>query len=97
MNPQINLAYAASENFVSVAGTAEVLHDADKNRELWSPLAAAWFQAEPEDPKILLIKVTAQTAEYWDTPAKPSRLVGMVRALTSDERPPGGDHQTVEL
>lgn len=96
-NAQINLAFTASENFVSVAGTAQVLHDAQKNRELWNPFAAAWLQAEPEDEKVALIKVTADTAEYWDTPNKPSRLVGMVRTLTSGKHPAGGENRTVDL
>lgn len=96
-DPHVNLAYSSSDNFVSVAGTAQVLHDPKKNRELWNPFAAAWLQAEPEDEKVVLIKVTADTAEYWDTPSKPSRLIGIVRTLTSGEQPSGGENETVDL
>ncbi len=97
VNSQVNLAFTASDNFVSLAGTAEVVHDVEKNRELWNPFAKGWLQAEPEDEKVVLIKVTADTAEYWDTPAKPSRLIGIVRTLTKGDRPPGGENKTVEL
>ncbi|MBO1768310.1 pyridoxamine 5'-phosphate oxidase family protein [Allobranchiibius sp. GilTou38] len=96
-DPRINLAFSDSDDFISLSGTAEVVHDPAKNRELWNKFAEAWLQAEPEDERVVLIKVTADTAEYWDTPAKPSRLVGIVRTLTTGEKPPGGDNRTVDL
>ena len=94
---RVNLAFADSDDFISLSGTAEVVHDPVKNRELWNKFAEGWLQAEPEDERVVLIKVTADTAEYWNTPAKPSRLVGIARTLTTGAKPPGGDHQTVDL
>ena len=42
--------------------------DREKAEQLWNSRVAAWFPQGPEDPSIVLIKVTGHTAEYWDTP-----------------------------
>ncbi len=96
-DPRVNVGYSGS-NFVSLAGTATVVRDEEKKRELWDAGAAAWFgEKEPEDPSVVLIRVDAETAEYWDTPSRPATLVKVVKAKLTGTRPDAGETGLVEL
>ena len=86
---RVNVTYADGD-FLSVEGTAEVVHDLAKQRELWNPFAESWMQCEPEDPKVALIKVKAHTIGYWDTPTAAGSMISMVKGLITDTRPDGG-------
>ena len=47
-----------------------MVRDAAKAKELWNPGIEAWFPSGPDDPGIVLLKVHAEGAEYWDTPGQ---------------------------
>ena len=66
-NPQVNLSYACQEgkDYVSINGTAELVDDAAKLDELWSPVYNAFYEHGKEDANIQLIKVIPNGAEYW--------------------------------
>lgn len=69
-NPRVGVAYAnpSKNTFVSVSGTASVVTDRAKIEELWSPAMKIFFPEGKDDPNIVLIRVNAETAEYWDGP-----------------------------
>jgi general stress protein 26 len=69
--PKVNLGYAAPDDgrYVSVSGTARVLHDAAKARELWRAEFDAWFPNGPDDPNVAVLQVEIASADYWETPA----------------------------
>lgn len=92
---RVNLTYADGD-YLSVQGTAEVLQDPAKQRELWNKPTEAWLQSEPEDPKVALIKVTPDTIGYWDTPSAVGSTLSMVKGLITDEQPDGGDAGVVD-
>ena len=97
---RVLLAYAdpRGQNYVSISGTAEVVRDKAKQKELWSEPVRAWFPGGPEDPQISLIKVTVDGAEYWDAPS--STLVhawGYVKAITTGEPPHPGANDKVDF
>lgn len=66
-NPQVNLSYTAqnSKDYLSINGKAELINDATKLDELWSPLYNAFFANGKEDANVQLIKVVPNGAEYW--------------------------------
>ena len=66
-NPNVNLAYSVPIKiiFVSLEGTAEIVHDDAKKKELWRKELAHWFENGPDDDNIVLIKVSARHATYW--------------------------------
>jgi general stress protein 26 len=97
---QVNVAYADAndDKYVSVAGTAEIMRDREKLEELWSPFHAAWFPKGKDDPDIALIKVTVESAEYWDVPeSKMVQLIGLAKAALTGQRYEPGDHGEVNL
>jgi general stress protein 26 len=69
-------------------------------KELWSPLHKAWFPKGLEDPKIALLRVDVDRAEYWDAPSSAAvRLFGFAKAVLTGKRygEEGVDHQKVNL
>jgi general stress protein 26 len=65
-NPSVNVAYV-DKSFVSIRGTAELVEDIERKKELWSPRYEAYLGTTYEDPKVVLIKVNTEAAEYWET------------------------------
>lgn len=87
-----------SHTYVSVSGRAEIVRDRTKMEELWNPVLKAWFPDGLEDPRLCLLKVTAEQAEYWDQPSgKVVQLFGFVKALATGQSAEWGENQKLEL
>jgi general stress protein 26 len=99
--PSVNVAFSDTKasSWTSVSGRAEIVHDHAKAEELWNPMLAAWFPHGLETPGLTLIKVHADSAEYWDGPSsKAARLVGIARAaITHNPDAFPGENATVTL
>jgi general stress protein 26 len=97
----VNLAYANpdKDTWVSVTGTARVLDDLAKKKELFNPIAKAWFPGGPEDPDMELVEVRIDEAEYWNVKEnKLLQLLKMGKAALTDTRPKNmGEHQEVHF
>lgn len=88
--PQVNLSFAdiRKNSYVSISGQAEMLQDPETAQELWTPFAKAWFPDGPESPDLSLIKVTVQSADYWESPhAKVVQLLGFAKAILTGQTP----------
>jgi len=97
---RVNVSYAspASNTYVSVSGTASLVSDKEKIEELWNPILKAWFPKGLDDPTLILLKVSVEQAEYWDsTSSTVVQVGGFVKALVTGERADGGDHGRVNL
>ena len=97
---RVNVSYAAPDDnsYVSISGTAEIVTDKAKMEELWSPILKAWFPKGLDEPDIILLKVNANQAEYWDSAS--SSLVqafGLLKSLVTGERADGGEHAQISL
>jgi general stress protein 26 len=97
----VNLAYANpdKDTWVSVTGTARVLEDAAKTKELFSPMAKAWFPGGPQDPDLQLVEVRIDEAEYWNVKEnKLLQLLKMGKAASTGQRPRNmGEHEEVKF
>jgi general stress protein 26 len=92
---QVCLSYADPEkmSFVSVSGTGRVVRDPERIRELWTPLAKAWFPRGVDDPALALLEVRLDKAELWDSPGSATmRMSGLMKALATGERAAVGDN-----
>ncbi|QNE45557.1 pyridoxamine 5'-phosphate oxidase family protein [Glaciihabitans sp. INWT7] len=97
-NAQVNVSLESGKGYVSIAGTAEIVHDAAKVDELWSKRVEAWFPEGKEDPSIALIKVHADSAEYWSTDdPKPVIFFKVAKAAVTGGQPDIGENKTVDL
>jgi general stress protein 26 len=97
----VNLSYGNvdKDTWVSVTGTAVVLEDLQKKKELFGPIAKAWFPGGPEDPDLELVQVRVSEAEYWNV--KENKLLQMLKmgkAAITGTRPSGmGEHKQVQF
>ncbi|WP_207619848.1 pyridoxamine 5'-phosphate oxidase family protein [Nocardioides sp. IC4_145] len=84
--PQVGLTFSARDSWVALRGTATVVDDEAKLRELWNTFAEAWLPGGPEDPQAVLIHVAAEHGEYWDSPGgKVASLISFAKTkLTGD-------------
>jgi general stress protein 26 len=96
-NPHVNVSYSTSSSWVSLAGRAAVVDDHAKLAELWDTFTDAWMEGGPDNPNNVLIKVDADSAEYWDSPgSKVTQVVNLVKAKVTGKRFEG-DNEKVDL
>lgn len=93
----VNLTFGNDMRFVSVSGSATVVDDLAKKRELWNPFAKAWFQTEADDPMVALIRFDPSGGEYWDGPGRTGQAIGLVKALLGKGTPADGDNAKLDL
>jgi general stress protein 26 len=101
VHPEVNVSFSNTKQseWTSLTGTAAVVHDRAKAEELWSPPLEAWFEDGLDTPGLTLIRVHAQSAEYWESPSsKVVRLLGMATAaVTGDPERFPSTNEAVEL
>jgi len=96
--PQVNVAFASGSTWVSIAGHAQVVDDRAKAHELWNPVVEAWFPDGPDAPNLVLLKIHADSAEYWDTPGgRIASVLSFAKAKLTGEPYDGGENKTVDL
>ena len=97
-NPQVNVATAGSSSWVSLTGHAVVIDDLEEKRRLWNAVVEAWFPDGPEDPDVVLLRVDAASAEYWDTPGgRLASAISFAKAKLTGEAYDGGENERVQL
>ena len=97
-SPEVNLGAGSGGSWVSLTGDAEIVEDAAKKRELWNSAVEAWFPQGPDDDSVVLIKVHADSAEYWDTPGgRLATAFSFAKAKLTGQRIEGGENEKVEL
>lgn len=96
---EVNVSYVDPQKnlYVSVTGSAHIVDDAEKEREIWNPINKAFFEGV-DDPEVVLLHVDPQRAEYWDAPAGTMRqLFNMAKAAFGDGHADSGENEKVEL
>ena len=97
-NPHVGVTLSSNDTWVSIDGSAAVVADVEKARELWNSWVEAWLPQGPEDPSVVLIKVTGDSAEYWDTPGgRVSSVLSFAKAKVTGQRYDGGENEKVDL
>jgi len=99
--PQVCLSYSDPEafDFVCVAGPAWRVTEVAKKKDLWTPAVQAWFPEGAESPLNVLVKVTPDHAEYWDSKSnKLVQIFSMAKALATGTPPRDlGEHRHVPM
>jgi general stress protein 26 len=101
-NQRVNVSYASRKNerYVSISGTATLVQDPARVKEMWRGEYKAWFPEGKNDPELALLKVRVDKAEYWDAdenkmvdlnpPAAPAADAGRTRPSSVPNTAPGG-------
>lgn len=88
--PEVNVAYANpdGDRYVSISGTARIVDDPVKKKELFDTAAKAWFAGGAEDPDLALVAIVVSEAEYWDVRSnKAVQLFKLAKAAVTGEKP----------
>ena len=95
-DPKVNLAYSGHGAWVSLSGTARIVDDNAKLKELWDTFTDSWMEGGPDNPDNILIEIDAETAEYWDSPggSKVTQLANLVKAKVTGDRIEGDNEVT---
>lgn len=97
---EVNLAYSdpANNSYIYINGIAELIDDQTSKESYFSPFVKAWFPDGINDPHLILIKVTPNVAEYWDSNA--SKMVvafHVLKAIVTGETPNLGEHEKIKF
>lgn len=101
VSPAVNVSFSnnKSSSWTSIAGRAEIVHDRQKAEELYTPTLKAWFPDGVDTEGITLIKIHADSAEYWEGPSSTVGFaLGTLRAAVTKN--PDNDpitNKTVQL
>jgi len=97
-SPEVNVGVGSGGTWVSLTGDAVVVEDTARKRELWNSGVAAWFPQGPDDDSVVLIKVEADSAEYWDTPGgRLATVLSFAKAKVTGQRIDAGENEKVDL
>jgi general stress protein 26 len=78
--------------YLSVSGTARLVHDKAIARDLWNFTSKAWFPGGIDDPELTLLKVTVDHAEAWSGDSnRMVRFFSVPTAALLGSRPPAAN------
>jgi general stress protein 26 len=95
---QVNLSYARvdKQDYLSVSGSVEIVHDKEKMRALWTPWVKPWFPQGLDDPNLVLLKVSITEAQYWVAPGSAvKRLYGLAKGVLTGNTDALGESRKV--
>jgi general stress protein 26 len=93
---RVIVSFQKGATYVVVHGTAHPSNDRAKIRDIWNVFDQAWWDG-PEDPRIVLLSIDPQSAEYWESPGKLITYSDMLLSAVIGKKPNTGDHGQVAL
>jgi len=94
----IAIANESSQNYLMIHGTATLVNDKSKMKELWSSIMKAWFPLGLDDPDMTLIKVVPNEVNYWDSSSsKMVVLFNILKAIVTGKEYAEGEHGKINL
>jgi general stress protein 26 len=84
----VNLSYAdpKKQRYVSVTGSAALVHDRERAKELWTAQVKKYFPHGLDDPHLALLRVRVETGEYWESPGGKAASLFHPRKAGDDDR-----------
>ncbi len=85
--------------YACITGPISISEDGEKLDELWSIVAAAFFEEGRDDPKVTLLEMVPENAAVWTTDADSFQFgVEIARAAAGEKDEPDlGRHEVLEL
>ncbi len=95
-NPNVNVAYVG-KSYVSIRGTAELVDNREKIKEFWNNAYEKLLETTSDDPNLILIKVKAETAEYWEMGNRMKFVKQLYNKLSGHKSKEADTNQIVDL
>jgi general stress protein 26 len=100
-NPRVSVTYSDPGRgvYVSLSGYARLVYDPDRIFSLWDERVETWFRQGPLDPRLALLRVDVDHAEYWDEhSSRMIRLLALAHAALLREPPvPATEHGRLKV
>ena len=99
-NQTVALCYSNDDKstYVSINGTAWLVTDPQKMKELFNSMVKTFFPEGLNDPKLALLKIRPKHAEYWDSHSNTMvRFMGILGSALTGERNLRGEHGEIDL
>lgn len=93
---RVNVAFGDGD-YLSISGQGEFVEDPGMKKRLWNKWAGDFFDIEYDDPNLVLLKVKAQSAEYWEGTGKIKSIINFVKSLGGDEKAEEEVNSSIEL
>jgi general stress protein 26 len=90
------LADNKDQKYVSITGRAEIIDDQERIKKFWSIFDRA-FWPDKSDPRIRILRVAPESAEFWEGAGAVVTAVKLVVATLSGERMNVGANQKLEF
>jgi general stress protein 26 len=92
----ICLAFADNKTrkYVSVTGRADIIDDKNRIKQVWSIYDKA-FWSDENDPRIRLLRVTPESAQFWEGAGTVVTALKLIAASVSGERTNLGKNEKV--
>jgi len=74
-----------SQKYVSISGHAEMIDDKARVEKYWSVYDKA-FWSDKNDPRIRVLRVTPESAEFWEGSGRVVTAVKLLAAIASGQR-----------
>ncbi|MDF1729784.1 MAG: pyridoxamine 5'-phosphate oxidase family protein [Sulfitobacter sp.] len=81
--------------YTRIEGTLSLSEDRAKLDEIWTAMAAAWFEEGKQDPDVQLMRFDPRKAEVWMTGGNLKFLYEVAKASMSETTPDVGRHETI--
>ncbi len=80
-DPRVYLSFQneQQQRYLQLAGTASLVTDRSKMRELFTPDSRGWFPGGVDDPHLVLIRIDVTHGTFWESPGG---VVHVLAALT---------------
>jgi len=99
-DPRVNVSFSDGKDaFVSIAGRGEVVVDEAKKKDMWNKFYEAIFNTDYDDSNLVLLKVNAHGAEYWESGSKVKMAFQFVASMVGDKEKHQdlGENESIDL
>ena len=79
---RVSLGYADPANnvYAVISGSGSLVQDVQRAKQLWSIGQRAYYPEGPDDPRLAVLRVSMDRAEYWIAPGRTSYLIAVAKA-----------------
>ncbi|NLO62312.1 MAG: pyridoxamine 5'-phosphate oxidase family protein [Clostridiaceae bacterium] len=81
---RVNVLFA-EKDYVSLSGRAEIVENDLKKKMYWGKTLEKYFETDYNDPDIVLIKIDALSAQFWEKPGSLDSLFNRVDPISEGE------------
>jgi general stress protein 26 len=86
------------QRYLQLGGTASLVTDRSKMRELFTPAAKAWFPGGVDDPHLVLIRIDVTNGTFWESPGGVVHvLAALTKSVVTGQPGKSGRSGTIDL